>query len=210
MGASVTGDLNSLVQLAVAKPSAVKTADGGAILALSLHCCMVSEGFRLKDNPKVKQKAAYRPAGDWNSRYENEWVFEYTRPGYRNVFVLHCSLQTTSGKMFVHGSEQSDQRNISYMGLNLQKYIPDLAACTGASWAGVVQNQDAMTSQFRDHILQPLLSQAVAEEPSESVPSTIGEWLCRREVVIPAALGVTAAAAAVVVYLRAKRPTAQP
>ncbi len=40
---------------------------------------MVSEGFRLKDKPTAKAKAAIRPPSDWNSKYDNEWVFEYVR-----------------------------------------------------------------------------------------------------------------------------------
>ncbi len=58
------------------------------------------------------------------------------RPGYAHTFVLHCSLAPATGKMFVHGSEAAAQRNMAYMGLIVDKYVPDLAACAGSAWEG--------------------------------------------------------------------------
>ena len=58
------------------------------------------------------------------------------RPGYASVFTLHCSLQAASGKMFVHAREADSPSNMRYMGLLVDKYVPDLARCRSSAWTG--------------------------------------------------------------------------
>ncbi len=58
------------------------------------------------------------------------------RQGYASAFTLHCSLQAGSGKMFVHAREADSPSNMRYMGLLVDKYVPDLSKAKGNSWAG--------------------------------------------------------------------------
>ena len=53
------------------------------------------------------------------------------------MFTLHCSLQPASNKMFVHAREVDAPSNMKYMGLLVDKYVPDLARCKQSTWAGV-------------------------------------------------------------------------
>ena len=112
---------------------------------------MVQSGFRLR--AQFDSDEHYVPPGDWNGKFQDEWVFEYIRcvsrqaadhvacrmckwkayrascanqadrlslnhdlswaphfcrEGCANPFVLHLSLQSASGRMFVQASEMSD------------------------------------------------------------------------------------------------------
>lgn len=58
------------------------------------------------------------------------------RAGYASGFQLHCSLQPGSGKMFVHAREADSPTNMRYMGLLVDKYVPDPAKAKGSSWEG--------------------------------------------------------------------------
>ena len=61
------------------------------------------------------------------------------RPGYASVFTLHCSLQPASSKMFVHAREADAPSNMKYMGLIVDKYVPDLGRCKQSTWAGAAK-----------------------------------------------------------------------
>ena len=65
-------------------------------------------------------------------------------------FQLHCSLQPGSGKMFVHAREADSPTNMRYMGLLVDKYVPDPAKAKGSSWEGA--------SSCLIHLQTPLFS----------------------------------------------------
>ena len=58
------------------------------------------------------------------------------RKGYVSIFTVHCSLQTASGRMFVHAREHDNPSNMRYMGLTVGKYIPDMTRAKSESWTG--------------------------------------------------------------------------
>ena len=58
------------------------------------------------------------------------------RKGYVSTFTVHCSLQTASGRMFVHAREHDNPSNMRYMGLTVGKYIPDMTKAKSESWTG--------------------------------------------------------------------------
>jgi hypothetical protein len=90
-----------LARVAPKGPRSVRTADGGALLALSLHCAPVlanvfpfqrqcAPGLTLNPLtpssacPGLMRKHGFAPvagalAGDWNARFTDEWLFEFTR-----------------------------------------------------------------------------------------------------------------------------------
>ncbi len=53
-----------------------------------------------------------------------------------STFTVHCSLQTASGRMFVHAREHDNPSNMRYMGLTVGKYIPDMTKAQSESWTG--------------------------------------------------------------------------
>ena len=53
-----------------------------------------------------------------------------------STFTVHCSLQTASGRMFVHAREHDNPSNMRYMGLTVGKYIPDISKAQSESWTG--------------------------------------------------------------------------
>ena len=143
----------------------------------------------------------YAPAADWNGKFENEWVLEYTRyappccyqatsclsklhghlnahssttcltdtklsaectrKGYLSVFTIHCSLQAASGRMFLHAREQDNPSNIRYMGLTVNKYIPDVKQAKSESWEGAIRTLlDQATGNCRPKASLHCLQQA--------------------------------------------------
>ena len=52
------------------------------------------------------------------------------------MFTIHCSLQSASGRMFVHAREHDNPSNMRYMGLTLGKYIPATGKAAGDTWEG--------------------------------------------------------------------------
>ena len=82
------------------------------------------------------------------------------RAGCANVFVLHCSLQAATGKVFVHAREQGNSRNVQCLGLLLRKYIPEPAPARPA-WQGLPKQAEALDEMFAEYITQPLLASAV-------------------------------------------------
>ncbi|KAK9917606.1 hypothetical protein WJX75_006379 [Coccomyxa subellipsoidea] len=170
------------LQSAVREPRFVQTDDGGSILALALHCLMVDHGFRVDADRTFGGGASpFCPAADWHGKFTNEWVFDYRRPGYASAFALHCSLQAASGKMFVHAREADSPTNMRYMGLLVDKYVPDPGMAKGSSWAGVVVEQEALKQQLEEFVAEPLLAAAMPspepEEPIQDAPESMFKQL---------------------------------
>ncbi|CAL8464775.1 g4310 [Coccomyxa elongata] len=164
---------------AVREPRFVQTEDGGSVLALALHCVMVEQGFRVTAEKKFGGGAsAFSPAADWQGKYTNEWVFDYKRVGYASGFQLHCSLQPGSGKMFVHARETDSPTNMRYMGLLVDKYVPDPAKAKGSSWEGVLVEQEALKQQLEEYVIGPLLAAALPLQDPDDAPSSPPEdWI---------------------------------
>lgn len=146
--------LEQLLGKAVKSPSHVYTKDGGAVLALSLHCLFVQSGFK---NVHARE---YTPQMDWN-RSPDAWVFQYRREGYVNTFTMSCGLKQATGQAYVHVSEDNGGDNVSFMGLLLHRYIPDTAALRQEHWQGVVNNEEVLTNYFDNYIMQPVLRKAI-------------------------------------------------
>ncbi len=90
-----------LARVAPKGPRSVTTADGGALLALSLHCApalLLVSSLQRQCAPEptsdpltpssarsgLMRKHGFAPvagalAGDWNARFTDEWLFEFTR-----------------------------------------------------------------------------------------------------------------------------------
>ena len=69
---------------------------------------------------------------------ETERSSDCTRKGFLSVFTIHCSLQSASGRMFLHAREQDNPSNMRYMGLTVNKYIPDVKQAQSESWEGAL------------------------------------------------------------------------
>ena len=219
-----------LARVAPKGPRSVSTADGGALLALSLHCAPVWPTFPLQrcSAPRIKPNSLHPPpraaglmrkhgfapvggalAGDWNARFTDEWLFEFTRcaacwsrplrprayrlpgtvtsgagarrAGCANAFALHCSLQAATGKVFVHAREQGNSRNVQCLGLLLRKYIPE-PALARPTWQGLPEQAEALGEMFAEYVTQPLLASAVPGPVSalQMFPDRCLSAICRR------------------------------
>jgi hypothetical protein len=82
------------------------------------------------------------------------------RAGCANIFVLHCSLQAATGKVFVHAREQGNSRNVQCLGLLLRKYIPE-PALARPTWRGLPEQAEALGEMFAEYVARPLLASAV-------------------------------------------------
>ena len=127
---------------------------------------MVEAGFNTIDE-KSKPIKGFTPPGLWR-QFPNEWLFAYTRPGASRTFLLRCSLQDATKKMFIHASELDLEHmpkhdNIQVLGLLMLNYV-DPEKCDSISWDGVVQNEEAMADMFAQYITGPLW-EAAAKEP---------------------------------------------
>ncbi|KAL3145090.1 hypothetical protein ABBQ38_001701 [Trebouxia sp. C0009 RCD-2024] len=148
--------LRQLLSKAVKAPDRIQTQDGGAVLALSIHCLFAQAGFTT-----VQATASdYAPQPDWNSSHE-AWAFQYKKKGYVNRFTYECGLRQSTGQAYVHVTEEGNSGNISFMGLILHKYIPDVAKLRQNNWEGVVVNETDLTTYFDNYILTPVLSKAL-------------------------------------------------
>ncbi|CAL5229178.1 g12453 [Coccomyxa viridis] len=197
-------DLEKSLQLAVKEPKHIHTSDGGAILALCVHCIAVDSGFDVHADRRLGS-SRHAPATDWNGKFENEWVLEYTRKGFLSVFTIHCSLQAASGRMFLHAREQDNPSNMRYMGLTVSKYIPDVKQAQSESWEGTINEQDILRQSLHELLIDPLLASAMpsqdpVEEPKAFLASmrdklpTLPASLSNRDVLLSMAalLGATA------------------
>jgi len=172
------------------------TGDGGAVIALALHCLMVKSGYQV--TPATSQNSL-APASDWNSKFSNEWVFEYTRKGFDSVFVLHCSLAAPSGKMFVHGRERDNPKNMHNLGLQVNKYITEKSKLERESWEGVLDGEAVLEEMFQEYISMPLARQAIPlpSKSSTTIYDRGQAWIHRtlehpaqRDILIPIVVGV--------------------
>lgn len=184
--------LTDLLALAVPKPAHIANSDGGAALALALHCLMVRDGFTVEEAASSsgrRQRSSYAPPAEWNGRFSDEWVFSYTKDGKANKFVLHCSLQSASRRMYVHSSELGNLPNVQVLGLLVDNYVPDAKRLKSNEWAGVLQQEGKLVEMFSAYITQPLTDNAEATCLSDSEPGSplhregqgrgwhLGSWL---------------------------------
>ncbi|GMH41295.1 hypothetical protein BSKO_09205 [Bryopsis sp. KO-2023] len=157
------------------------------ILALCLHCMMVKAGFRTaanapparsllsKINPFSRPLSVFTPPQSWLCLLpSSEFIFRYTYPGKEGVFILHCSIQESTERMFVQVSEDGNRKNIQVMGIQVDRNVPDSPeykkACRTGKWTGVMKNQTAVADMFRIYVTEPLLRNADASE-QESTPT---------------------------------------
>lgn len=109
------------------------------------------------------------------------------RKGYANTFTYECGLKASTGQAYVHITEERND-NTSFMGLILQKYIPEVARLNQDNWAGtvieqtsnsccsgvavfelnlqdlhigVMTNESDLTTYFDNYIMNPVLSKAM-------------------------------------------------
>lgn len=78
-GPPVREPLAALLTKALESPNLVRSKDGGAALALVLHCLLVADGFAQLDARGRPQPGVYQPPKDWATRFTDEWVFTYAR-----------------------------------------------------------------------------------------------------------------------------------
>lgn len=78
------------------------------------------------------------------------------RKGYANIFTYDCGLKASTGQAYAHVTEERND-NTSFMGLILQKYIPEVARLNQDNWAGNVIEQTSDTCCHGDAVLQPNL-----------------------------------------------------
>lgn len=149
--------LQELLSEAVRAPNSIHTQDGGAVLALAVHCLFIEAGFTNVDH---RRGSPYPPDSEWN-RSPDAWIFRYKRKGYVNTFTYQCGLKQTTGQAYVHVTEDNGSDNVSFMGLILHKYIKDTAALRQNHWQGVISNEGDLTRFFYDYIMQPVLTKAL-------------------------------------------------
>lgn len=195
--------LSQLLQVALPKPAHLANTDGGPALALSLHCCMVREGYTVLDTAERTRQSVYMPPADWNGRYKDEWIFHYTKDGKSNKFTLHCSLQPQSKRMFIHASEENNLNNVQILGLQLDNYIPEPSRLKGNDWNAVITNEDSLIQLFTQYISIPLGENAedmvLGNVYISSNPTGLATWY-QQPYVVPIAVGVVAVAALVLFY----------
>lgn len=96
-----------------------------------------------------------------------EWwvgVCRYVYPGKEGVFLLHCSLQETTQRLFIQVSEDGNRQNVQVMGLQVDRSVPDSdqfrEAIRVGTWEGVVRNQNSVVEMFKTYVSGPLLRKA--------------------------------------------------
>lgn len=160
--------LHELLVKAVRSPNCIHTQDGGAVLALAIHCLFVQAGFT---NVSHARGSSYLPQPDWN-RNPDAWVFQYRKKGCANTFTYSCGLKQQTGQAYAHVVEDNGADNVSFMGLILHKYIPDIAALKQDHWQGVVSNEGDLIKYFENYIMQPVLTKAMSRSDEEQQESS--------------------------------------
>lgn len=148
---------------------------GAPLVTLALHCIMMNEGFKIALS-SGQQRTKGLPV-DWNTKYIDEWIFEYTRKGCASVFILHCSLQATSGKMFVQARETGSPSNFHNLGLQLGKYISDPSKCKSNTWQGVIDQEEVLADMMREYIAEPLARNATPAAKAATTLERCQRWL---------------------------------
>eukprot|EP00200_Dunaliella_tertiolecta_P006625 CAMPEP_0202357062 /NCGR_PEP_ID=MMETSP1126-20121109/11248_1 /ASSEMBLY_ACC=CAM_ASM_000457 /TAXON_ID=3047 /ORGANISM="Dunaliella tertiolecta, Strain CCMP1320" /LENGTH=187 /DNA_ID=CAMNT_0048949885 /DNA_START=40 /DNA_END=600 /DNA_ORIENTATION=- len=156
-----SSELVSLLSSAVSKPGTVGTS--GGVLALSVHCIMVRQGFNVVENPDVTGKrlrrSSYMPPLDWQAAGPNEWNFLYSLGGKCHHFKLVVALHEKTGRTFVHASEDGNPNNIQVLGLQLENYVsPDSSTLKTQDWNKVLvlDNEQKLNDLVITHIVNPL------------------------------------------------------
>ncbi|DBB03414.1 hypothetical protein WJX82_008235 [Trebouxia sp. C0006] len=149
--------LQELLRKAVRAPDCIHTQDGGAVLALAVHCLFIEAGFT---NVDYVRGSPYHPDPEWN-RSHDAWIFQYKKKGCANTFTYQCGLKQHTGQAYVHVTEDNGGDNVSFMGLILHKYVKNVAALRQDTWQGVVSNEDDLRKFFDNYIMQPVLTKAV-------------------------------------------------
>lgn len=77
------------------------------------------------------------------------------------VFVLHCSLDERSQRLYIQASEVGNRVNAQVMGLHVGKNVPDSKefreAVRSGTWSGAVINQRSVVDMFTTYVTDPLL-----------------------------------------------------
>jgi hypothetical protein len=136
---------------------------------------MVDGGF-ITLNPKDAPIKGFAPPSNWRE-HPQEWIIPYTRPGAVATFVLRCSLQEATGRLFIHASETGPdnmprRENIQVLGLQLANYTSK-ERCESNTWEDVIQNERTLMEMFREFVSRPLWESAqrdlgVDEEDAEN------------------------------------------
>ena len=120
-----------------------------------------------------KKKRIYTPPKRWNT-LEDEWVVLYVREGCPHWFRLHCALQRSTGRLFVHACETDEQgapkpSNIQVLGLQLSNYTcqNDTGSVSGDSWKGYIHNERTLREMFREFVMDPLWKNAEVRHPTD-------------------------------------------
>eukprot|EP00873_Tetraselmis_striata_P002549 jgi/Tetstr1/422813/TSEL_013604.t1 len=211
-------ELTELLPLAVRSPSVLKPSGDadrqcGALLVVALHCRMVEAGFRKAaltsvETEVVSSWAAWNPVllldalrspyslvGRWNDMEGSVWLLEYTRDDAPGRFVLQCGL--AKGMMIVCGIEAGNPGNQRMVSFRVEKYVPELARCRSRAWAGVLEQEGALSDMFEDTVLRPLVGEALRppdfHRPGSDTSSVY---------LLGAAAALAAAAAAAALLLR--------
>ena len=72
------------------------------VIAAAVYChaagLMIQHGYR---NPSASRNQ-YAPNWDWNSRYKDEWMFEYVRYLFRLITVYILTLMIRASRLKIH------------------------------------------------------------------------------------------------------------
>lgn len=150
------------------------------VIALCLHCMMVDYGFTpldMDDTKKPLVENSFKPPSGWNS-LQDEWIITYLRESSPSRFRLHCAVQASTGRLFVHASESDlsvdgpvtmKASNIQVLGLQLENYVFDLAGVdTPSSWEECVKNERTLKEMFNEFVMIPLWGNASRDATSLS------------------------------------------
>jgi len=171
-----------LMAQAVPSPRDVHTRTGGGLLALAVHCVMVSADFGLVDGKGQVRWGRFEPPAGWDTDpvlEDKEWFFRYRHRLHKNDFVVHLSLDEGTGRMLVHAHEltraqlawleevkanggkekrpQPKMENMAVVGLLLSKYVADTEA---SDWSDTIIHEDQLLDNLLSYIVLPLESKA--------------------------------------------------
>jgi hypothetical protein len=130
---------------------------------------MVDSGF-ITLNPKNAPIKGFAPPANWR-QHPQEWIIQYTRPKAVSSFVLRCSLQEATGRLFIHASESGAdsmprRENIQVLGLQLVNYASK-ERCEGKSWVGAIDSERTLKEMFTEFVSKPLWESAEKEYTHE-------------------------------------------
>lgn len=107
-------------------------------------------------------------------------IFRYVYPGKEGVFLLHCSLQEATQRLFVQVSEDGNRQNVQVMGLQVDRSVPDSEQFREATrigtWEGVVRNQTSVVEMFKTYVTDPLLRKAQPSTKGDQASESRGRF----------------------------------